>query len=199
MRILGLSAYYHDSAAVLLEDGAIVAAAQEERFSRVKHDARFPRQAAAWCLRQARGPLDAVVYYEKPLLKFQRILETSLAVAPRGFRAFAAAIPDWLHHKLWLPGVIEDELAVRAYPTDPDDGPVTPSRLAAAQRLVSGHEQHVRDRNTLIKRAHAAGWSDTDIRNALGLGGDISERQVTRIRKGGSSGKNEYGHRDDRE
>lgn len=110
MRLLGLSAYYHDSAAVLLEDGVIVAAAQEERFSRIKHDASFPRAAAAWCLTQAHGPLDAVIYYEKPLLKFQRILETSLAVAPAGFRAFAAALPGWLHEKLWLPGVIEDEM-----------------------------------------------------------------------------------------
>jgi len=110
MRLLGLSAYYHDSAAVLLEEGVIIAAAQEERFSRRKHDSSFPRHAAAWCLAQAHGPVDAVVYYEKPLLKFERILSTALAVAPRGFRAFAAAIPDWLHHKLWLPGVIEDEL-----------------------------------------------------------------------------------------
>lgn len=111
MRLLGLSAYYHDSAAVLLEDGVIAAAAQEERFSRVKHDNRFPHHAAAWCLAQARGPLDGVVYYEKPLLKFERILATAAAVAPRGFRAFAAAIPGWLNEKLWLPGVIEDELA----------------------------------------------------------------------------------------
>jgi carbamoyltransferase len=110
MRLLGISAYYHDSAAVLLEDGAIVAAAQEERFSRKKHDSAFPRAAAAWCIKQASGPLDAIVYYEKPLLKFERILATSLAVAPRGFRAFAAAMPGWLHEKLWLPGVIEDEL-----------------------------------------------------------------------------------------
>ncbi|HWA25024.1 MAG TPA: carbamoyltransferase N-terminal domain-containing protein [Lacunisphaera sp.] len=110
MRILGLSAFYHDSAAVLLEDGAIVAAAQEERFSRRKHDAGFPRHAAAWCLTQAGGPVDAVVYYEKPLLKFERILATALTTAPLGFRAFAAAMPDWLNSKLWLPGVIEDEL-----------------------------------------------------------------------------------------
>jgi len=110
MRILGLSAFYHDSAAVLLEDGKIVAAAQEERFSRKKHDADFPKNAAAWCLKQASGPLDAVVYYEKPLLKFERILSTALAVAPRGFKAFAAAMPDWLHHKLWLPSVIEEEM-----------------------------------------------------------------------------------------
>lgn len=111
MRILGVSAFYHDSAAALLDDGAIVAAAQEERFSRRKHDAGFPRGAVAWCLSQAAGPLDAVVYYEKPLLKFERILQTALAVAPRGFRSFAAAMPDWLHEKLWLPSVIEDELA----------------------------------------------------------------------------------------
>ena len=111
MRLLGISAFYHDSAAALLEDGRIIAAAQEERFTRVKHDASFPRHAAAWCLTQATGPLDAVVYYEKPLLKFERILSTTAAVAPRGFRAFAAAIPDWVHHKLWLPSVLEDELS----------------------------------------------------------------------------------------
>jgi carbamoyltransferase len=110
MRILGLSAFYHDSAAVLLQEGEIVAAAQEERFSRIKHDATFPKGAVAWCLSRAAGPLDAVVYYEKPLLKFERILTTALAVAPRGFTAFAAAMPDWLHHKLWLPSVIEEEL-----------------------------------------------------------------------------------------
>lgn len=110
MRILGISAYYHDSAAALLEDGRIVAAVQEERFSRVKHDSRFPRHAAEWCLARAGGPPDAVVYYEKPLLKFERILTTAIAVAPRGFRAFAAAIPDWLQTKLWLPSVLEDEL-----------------------------------------------------------------------------------------
>ena len=110
MRILGLSAFYHDSAAVLLEDGEIRAAVQEERFTRVKHDASFPRQAAAWCLACASGPIDAVVYYEKPLLKFERILSTASAVAPRGFRAFAAAMPVWLRERLWMPGVIEDEL-----------------------------------------------------------------------------------------
>ena len=119
MRILGLSAFYHDSAAVLLEDGAIVAAAQEERFSRVKHDSSFPRGASAWCLSQAHGSLDAVVYYEKPLLKFERILSTALVVAPRGFRAFAAAMPDWLHSKLWLPSVIEEELARLGCPRVP--------------------------------------------------------------------------------
>jgi carbamoyltransferase len=119
MRVLGLSAYYHDAAAALVEDGRIVAAAQEERFSRRKHDPRFPRGATAWCLAQAGGPIDAVVYYEKPLLKFERILRTALTVAPRGFRAFAAAMPDWLHEKLWLPSVIEDELTRLGLPATP--------------------------------------------------------------------------------
>ena len=119
MRLLGLSAFYHDSAAVLLEDGVIVAAAQEERFSRIKHDASFPKHAAAYCLAQATGPLDAVIYYEKPLLKFERILTTALAVAPRGFRAFAAAMPAWLREKLWLTSVIADELATLGHPDIP--------------------------------------------------------------------------------
>ncbi|MFT3869505.1 MAG: carbamoyltransferase [Nibricoccus sp.] len=119
MRILGISAFYHDSAAVLLEDGCIVAAVQEERFSRKKHDASFPRGATAWCLNQAHGPIEAVVYYEKPLLKFERILRTAFAVAPSGFRAFAAAIPDWLQNKLWLPSLIEQELAKLGCPDVP--------------------------------------------------------------------------------
>lgn len=119
MRILGLSAFYHDSAAALVENGVIVAAAQEERFSRKKHDASFPRGAVAYCLAQASGPIDAFVYYEKPLLKFERILSTSLAIAPRGFRAFVAAMPDWLHSKLWLPSVIEDELRTLGAPIAP--------------------------------------------------------------------------------
>jgi carbamoyltransferase len=108
MRILGLSAHYHDSAAVLLEDGRIVAAAQEERFTRIKHDAAFPHRAVAFCLSQAGGAPDAVVYYEKPLRKFERILRTAFAVAPGGFRAFAAAVPDWVRRKLWIPLEIED-------------------------------------------------------------------------------------------
>jgi len=110
MRILGLSAFFHDSAAALIEDGRIVAAAEEERFSRRKHDDRFPAQAAAWCISQAGilpSQLDAVVFYEKPLIKFERLLETSLAFAPRGFRAFLAAMPPWLQRKLHLPREID--------------------------------------------------------------------------------------------
>lgn len=100
--ILGLSAWYHDSAAALLVDGRIVAAAQEERFTRVKHDARFPAGAVAWCLREAGLALehvDLVVTHEKPLLKFQRLLETHLAVAPRSLPAFVRAMPGWLRRK----------------------------------------------------------------------------------------------------
>lgn len=110
MRILGISAFYHDSAAALVDDGLIVAAAQEERFTRIKHDPSFPTNAVRFCLSQAAGPVDAVVYYEKPLLKFHRILQTTFATAPRGFRAFATALPLWLRQKLWIPLQIENEL-----------------------------------------------------------------------------------------
>ena len=110
MRILGISAHFHDSAAALVEDGVVVAAAQEERFSRIKHDAAFPRRAMEYCLAQGGGTPDAVVYYEKPLLKFERILSTAFAVAPSGFRAFATAMPVWLRRKLWIPREIELEL-----------------------------------------------------------------------------------------
>ena len=104
--ILGISAYYHDSAAALVVDGEIVAAAQEERFTRKKHDASFPRIAAESCLRRGglgASDLDWVVFYEKPLLKFDRLLETYLAYAPGGFLSFRKAIPEWLRTKLFLP------------------------------------------------------------------------------------------------
>ncbi|MEQ8790763.1 MAG: carbamoyltransferase [Pirellulaceae bacterium] len=104
--ILGISAYYHDAAAALVVDGAIVAAAQEERFTRIKHDAQFPTQAIGYCLEAAGlSPSDLayVGFYDKPLLKFDRLLETWLAFAPRGFRAFCQALPTWLEQKLYLP------------------------------------------------------------------------------------------------
>ena len=110
MRVLGISAHFHDSAAALVEDGVVVAAAQAERFSRVKHDASFPRCAVAFCLGRAGGAPDAVVYYEKPLLKFERVLSTAFAVAPAGFKAFTTAMPAWLRQKLWVPREIETEL-----------------------------------------------------------------------------------------
>ena len=104
--ILGISAFYHDSAAALIVDGEIVAAAQEERFTRKKHDAGFPTRAIEYCLKQAglkAEDIYAVAFYEKPLLKFDRLLETYLASAPRGFVSFAQALPLWLNKKLHLP------------------------------------------------------------------------------------------------
>ena len=112
-RILGISAYYHDSAACLVVDGEIVAAAQEERFSRTKHDARFPSHAIAYCLKAGGlsvNDLDLVGFYEKPLVKFERLLETYLAYAPRGLRSFLTAMPVWLGEKLWLSDTIHKEL-----------------------------------------------------------------------------------------
>jgi carbamoyltransferase len=109
MRILGISAFYHDSAAALIEDGRIVAAAQEERFTRRKHDPDWPAQAIAWCLASqglSPGQIDHVAFYEKPLLKFERLLETYLAYAPAGFRSFAKAMPLWLKEKLFLKPLI---------------------------------------------------------------------------------------------
>ncbi len=103
--ILGISAYYHDSAACLLRDGHIVAAAQEERFTRKKHDPGFPRHAVRYCLREGGVRLEDVRYvafYDKPILKFERLLETYLAFAPRGFKSFVTAMPVWLKEKLLL-------------------------------------------------------------------------------------------------
>jgi len=113
MRVLGISAFYHDSAAALVEDGHIVAAAQEERFSRKKHDAGFPTHAVAYCLQQAGQPLDDIDYvafYDKPFLKFERLLETYLAFAPRGFRSFRMALPVWLKEKLFQKSLLKRQL-----------------------------------------------------------------------------------------
>ncbi|MDB4898693.1 MAG: hypothetical protein JWN53_501 [Gemmatimonadetes bacterium] len=119
MNILGISAFYHDSAAALVRDGRPFAAAQEERFSRHRHDAGFPAQAIAYCLAEGRLRLrdvDLIVFYEKPFLKFERLLETYLATAPRGFRSFLASMPVWLREKLFQRDVLEGELQA----IDPD-------------------------------------------------------------------------------
>jgi len=113
VKILGISAYYHDSAAALIDDGVIVAAAQEERYTRLRHDPDYPRHAIAFCLEQAgirAGDLDLVAYYEKPFLKFERLIETYLAVAPRGLGSFARAMPVWLGDKLFLRSRLRREL-----------------------------------------------------------------------------------------
>ncbi len=113
MQILGISAFYHDSAAALIEDGNIIAAAQEERFTRKKHDSRFPSKAIEFCLSYAELKLeniDFVVFYDKPFLKFERLLETYLAVAPRGFQSFKMSIPLWLREKLFQKSLLRSEL-----------------------------------------------------------------------------------------
>ena len=111
--VLGISAYYHDSAACLVVDGRIVAAAQEERFTRKKHDAAFPELAVAYCLKEAgltAAQLNHVAFYEKPLVKFERLLETYTSLAPRGWRSYLMAMPTWLGEKLWMSDDIADHL-----------------------------------------------------------------------------------------
>jgi len=113
MYILGISAYYHDSAACLVHNGVLVAAAQEERFSRKKHDHRFPTRAIEYCLREAnitKEQLDHVVFYDKPWIKFERLLETYLTFAPKGFTSFVKAMPLWLKEKLWMKENIKKQL-----------------------------------------------------------------------------------------
>jgi carbamoyltransferase len=113
VKLLGISAFYHDSAACLVDEGRIVAAAQEERFTRKKHDEGFPSNAVRYCLAEGgvgKGELDGVVFYDKPLLKFHRILETYLTTVPRGLRSAVMALPLWLRDRLWIPPQIQDAL-----------------------------------------------------------------------------------------
>ena len=114
MYILGISAFYHDSAACLLRDGEIIAAAQEERFTRKKHDAGFPHHAILYCLKEAgiaANEINNVVFYEKPFVKFERLLETYLAFAPKGFRSFSSAMPLWIKEKLFQKTIIIKHLS----------------------------------------------------------------------------------------
>ena len=115
MYILGISAFYHDSAACLIKDGEIISAAQEERFTRNKHDSNFPHHAIKFCIKYAKinyEDIDKVVFYEKPLLKFERLLETYLAFAPKGFASFAKAMPIWIKDKLFQKSALAKELKV---------------------------------------------------------------------------------------
>src|SRR5215210_8254131 len=121
MRVLGISAFYHDSAAALIEDGQIVAAAQEERFTRKKFDSRYPVNAIAYCLAEAGirlADIDRVAFYDKPFLKFERLLETYLAFAPRGFGSFRKAMPLWLKEKLFQKSLLIDLLRGEAPDVD---------------------------------------------------------------------------------
>ena len=123
MRVLGISAFYHDSAAALVVDGRIVAAAQEERFTRRKHDSDYPRNAIRWCLQEGgltAAELDRVAFYDKPFLKFERLMETAAAFAPRGFSAFRQAAPVWIKEKLFQKGLLREKLAALAPEVDWD-------------------------------------------------------------------------------
>ena len=116
MNILGFSCFYHDSAAALLQDGELIAAAEEERFSRRKHDNGFPSNAIDFCLKQAGilgQDLDYVVFYEKPLLKFERIIMSSLATYPRSWKTFGEAMITWFDEKLWIKGVLAKYLNIQ--------------------------------------------------------------------------------------
>ncbi len=122
MRVLGISCFYHDSAACLVEDGDLIAAAQEERFSREKHDQALPERAIRYCLAEAGGErkVDAVAFYDKPILKFHRILEGHLCAAPRGLRLFMNALPVWLREKLWIEPQIQDALEAIGFEESPN-------------------------------------------------------------------------------
>lgn len=145
MIILGISAYYHDSAAALIVDGEIVAAAQEERFTRVKHDAGFPASAVRYCLSTRKltlADIDYVAFYDKPLLKFERLLETYVDHAPRGFASFLKAMPVWLKQKLWFPDLLRTELGRLAGATGEKAARRAGEALPLELLFADHHESH---------------------------------------------------------
>jgi carbamoyltransferase len=173
MHILGISAFYHDSAAALLRGGDIVAAVQEERFTRKKHDSGFPRHAIAYCLDAAGislGDVDHVVFYDKPFLKFERLLETYLACAPKGFRSFRMAIPLWLREKLFQKQLLRDEL--RRFQPDYD----WEKRLLFAEH----HQSHAAsaffpspfDEAVILTMDGVGEWATTSV--GIGRGNDLA-------------------------
>jgi carbamoyltransferase len=175
LRILGLSALYHDSAAALVVDGVLAAAAQEERFTRVKHDARYPRNAVDYCLGEAGcrlSDIDRVVFYDKPFLKFERLLETYLATAPRGFASFRMSMPLWLKDKLFQKARLTKELARH----DPD---FDPGRLLFSEH----HFSHAASafypspfEEAIVLTLDGVGeWATTSV--AIGRGRDLQIRK----------------------
>ena len=175
MRILGISAFYHDSAAALVEDGRIVAAAQEERFSRRKHDPRFPRHAIGYCLAEAGcGPeaIDHVAFYDKPFLKFERLLETYLAFAPRGFRSFRMAIPLWIKEKLFQKRLLRDELRLFAPGVDWE------SRLLFAahhaSHAASAYYASPFDEAAVLTMDGVGEWATTSVAHGRGAALDMA-------------------------
>ena len=172
MRVLGLSAFYHDSAAALVDDGRIVAAAQEERFTRRKHDAGYPANAIASCLQAAGAALegvDHVAFYDKPFLKFERLLETYVALAPRGFASFRVAVPVWIKEKLFQKDVLRRQLGQRAPDVDWD------AKLLFAEH----HQSHAASTfypspfsEAVVLTMDGVGeWTTTSV--ALGKGNDL--------------------------
>ena len=172
MRVLGLSAFYHDSAAALVDDGRIVAAAQEERFTRRKHDAGYPANAIASCLQAAGAALDGVdhvAFYDKPFLKFERLLETYVALAPRGFASFRVAVPVWIKEKLFQKDVLRRQLGQRAPAVDWD------AKLLFAEH----HQSHAASAfypspfsEAVVLTMDGVGeWTTTSV--ALGKGSDL--------------------------
>ncbi len=172
MRVLGLSAFYHDSAAALVDDGRIVAAAQEERFTRRKHDAGYPANAIASCLQAAGAALDGVdhvAFYDKPFLKFERLLETYVALAPRGFASFRVAVPVWIKEKLFQKDVLRRQLGQRAPDVDWD------AKLLFAEH----HQSHAASAfypspfsEAVVLTMDGVGeWTTTSV--ALGKGNDL--------------------------
>ncbi len=172
MRILGLSAFYHDSAAALVEGGRIVAAAQEERFTRKKHDSDYPANAIACCLERAGVTLDEVdrvAFYDKPFLKFERLLETYIAFAPRGFRSFRMAVPIWIKEKLFQKGLLRRKLRALAPDVDWD------AKLLFAEH----HQSHAASafypspfRDAVVLTMDGVGeWTTTSV--AIGHGNDL--------------------------
>ncbi|MEO1794454.1 MAG: carbamoyltransferase N-terminal domain-containing protein, partial [Pseudomonadota bacterium] len=179
MRILGISAFYHDSAAALIEDGRIVAAAQEERFTRRKHDARFPEHAIRYCLDTAGCDLDEVdhiAFFEKPLIKFERLLETYLANAPRGFASFKTAIPVWIKDKLFQkPKLIK---ALQPFASDP-------TGIEAKLLFAEHHQSHAAsafypspfDEAVVLTMDGVGEWATTSV--AIGRGNSlVTEREL---------------------
>jgi len=172
MRILGLSAYYHDSAAALVQDGEVIAAAQEERFTRIKQDSGFPHHAIRSCLESSRirpGDIDLVAFYDKPFLKFERLLETYLAFAPRGFASFRQALPLWIKEKLFQRRLLVSELAAL------DDGIDWEQRLLFSEHhlshAASAFFPSPFERAAVLTMDGVGEWTTTSL--ALGNGRDL--------------------------
>ncbi|NNL74495.1 MAG: hypothetical protein HKP29_14125, partial [Silicimonas sp.] len=181
MIILGISAYYHDSAACIVRDGEIVAAAQEERFTRIKHDPSFPTEAIKSCLAVAGlrpGDVDQVVFYDKPFLKFERLLETYLAFSPKGFRSFAASMPVWVKDKLFQKANLRKELSANI-----DDSVDWGERLLFSEHHVShaasAYFPSPFDRAAILTMDGVGEWVTTSL--AVGSGNALQVRKEIRF------------------